>query len=105
MRTQGQHCTIGGDSTLSAISGNQVQYSSRRPFMFSIATAAPMASGCAIVLLMPGPTNTLLAAAGLKQDLRRSAHLTVAELAGYLVSISLWRICLTHASHSPGCRP
>ena len=68
--------------------------------MLSISTAVLMVSGCAIVLLMPGPTNTLLAAAGLKQGLRRSAHLTMAELAGYLVAISLWGICFTHAAHS-----
>ncbi|TDV39025.1 threonine/homoserine/homoserine lactone efflux protein [Paraburkholderia caballeronis] len=68
--------------------------------MFSISTAALMASGCATVLLMPGPTNTLLAAAGLRQGFRRSAHLTAAELAGYFVSITLWGICFTHASQS-----
>ncbi|MBN3852270.1 LysE family transporter [Paraburkholderia sp. Ac-20340] len=68
--------------------------------MLSFSTAALMASGSAIVLLMPGPTNTLLAAAGLGQGFRRSAHLSVAELAGYLVSISLWGLCFTHASQS-----
>ncbi|MEM5328729.1 LysE family transporter [Paraburkholderia sp. JHI2823] len=68
--------------------------------MLSLSTAALMVSGCAIVLLMPGPTNTLLAAAGLRQGLRRSVHLTGAELAGYLVSISLWGICFAHASQS-----
>jgi threonine/homoserine/homoserine lactone efflux protein len=68
--------------------------------MLVISTAALMAPGCAIVLLMPGPTNTLLAAAGLKQGLRRSAPLTAAEFAGYLVSISVWGILFTHASHS-----
>ncbi|RQH05842.1 LysE family translocator [Paraburkholderia dinghuensis] len=68
--------------------------------MLSSSTAGLMASSCAIVLLLPGPTNTLLAAAGVRQGLRRSAHLTAAELTGYLVSISLWGICFTHASHS-----
>ncbi|WP_415766526.1 LysE family transporter, partial [Paraburkholderia sp. J10-1] len=63
-------------------------------------TIGLMVSGCAIVLLMPGPTNTLLAAAGLRQGLRRSVHLTAAELAGYLVSITLWGLCFTHASQS-----
>lgn len=59
-----------------------------------------MASGCAILLLVPGPTNTLLAAAGLRAGLRRSAHLTVAELAGYLISISIWGYCFAHAATS-----
>lgn len=73
--------------------------------MLSLSTAGLMALSCAIVLLMPGPTNTLLAAAGLRQGVRRSAHLTAAELAGYLVSISLWGICFTHASHSMSWLP
>lgn len=64
-----------------------------------------MFTGCSIVLLMPGPTNTLLAAAGLQQGLPRAARLSIAELAGYLVSISLWGICLGHASHSIGWLP
>lgn len=68
--------------------------------MFTISSAALMASGCAIVLLMPGPTNTLLAAAGLRQGFRRSTHLTAFELAGYLVSITVWGLCFTHASQS-----
>ncbi|CAD6528337.1 hypothetical protein LMG27952_02194 [Paraburkholderia hiiakae] len=68
--------------------------------MLSLSTIGLMVSGCAIVLLMPGPTNTLLAAAGLRQGVRRCAHLTAAELAGYLVSITLWGLCFTHASHS-----
>lgn len=73
--------------------------------MLSTATIGLMASGCAIVLLMPGPTNTLLAAAGLKQGLRRSAHLTAAELAGYLISISLWGFVLTHTAQSMNWLP
>ncbi|WP_042260353.1 LysE family translocator [Paraburkholderia heleia] len=73
--------------------------------MLSHSTIWLMVSGCAIVLLMPGPTNTLLAAAGLRQGLRRSAHLTAAELAGYLVSITLWGLCFTHASQSLGWLP
>jgi threonine/homoserine/homoserine lactone efflux protein len=50
-----------------------------------------------VVLSVPGPTNTLLAAAGLRQGFRRSARLAGAELAGYLVSISLWGLLLSDA--------
>jgi threonine/homoserine/homoserine lactone efflux protein len=56
--------------------------------------------GVAIVLITPGPTNTLLAAAGLRQGVRRAARLAGAELAGYLVAISVWGGFLTHAEHS-----
>jgi threonine/homoserine/homoserine lactone efflux protein len=50
--------------------------------------------GVVVVLSVPGPTNTLLAAAGLRQGFRRSARLAGAELAGYLLSISLWGLLL-----------
>ena len=56
--------------------------------------------GVSVVLTVPGPTNTLLAVAGLQQGMRRAARLAGAELAGYLVSISAWGIFLVHAAHS-----
>ncbi|HKT96138.1 MAG TPA: LysE family transporter [Paraburkholderia sp.] len=51
--------------------------------------------GVLLVLGMPGPTNTLLAAAGLARGFRRSARLTLAESGGYLIAISFWGMCLT----------
>lgn len=73
--------------------------------MFSISAAGIPASdfvtflfGVAVVLSVPGPTNTLLAAAGLRQGFRRSAKLAIAELCGYLAAISLWGLLLTKAS-------
>jgi threonine/homoserine/homoserine lactone efflux protein len=44
----------------------------------------------AIILLTPGPTNTLLAAAGLGQGAKRASSLIAFELAGYLIAISGW---------------
>ncbi|WP_316235384.1 MULTISPECIES: LysE family translocator [unclassified Bradyrhizobium] len=46
---------------------------------------------CAVILLLatPGPTNTLLAASGAAIGLRRSLRLIPAEVAGYLLSVSL----------------
>ncbi len=41
-----------------------------------------------VVLLTPGPTNTLLATAGATEGARRSVGLLLAEVAGYLVSVS-----------------
>jgi threonine/homoserine/homoserine lactone efflux protein len=49
---------------------------------------------------MPGPTNTLLAAAGLRQGFLRSARLTGAELAGYLISITVWGRFLEQAAQA-----
>jgi threonine/homoserine/homoserine lactone efflux protein len=68
--------------------------------MLSTSSATLMTLGSAIVLVMPGPTNTLLATAGLRWGIRRSAHLTGAEFAGYLVSISCWGYFLSHAATS-----
>ena len=68
--------------------------------MFSAATAGLFVVSIAVVLAMPGPTNTLLAAAGLRQGFGRSARLAGAELAGYIVSISLWGRFLEQASQS-----
>lgn len=48
----------------------------------------------ALILLTPGPTNTLLALAGLGLGMRRALPLLVFELAGYLISISLWGLLL-----------
>lgn len=53
--------------------------------------------GTAAILLTPGPTNTLLAAAGLARGLRRSAPLVGFELAGYLVGITAWGLFLVSA--------
>lgn len=58
--------------------------------MFTLTAASLFIAGVAVILAMPGPTNTLLAAAGLRQGFRRSARLTLAELAGYMVSITVW---------------
>ena len=58
--------------------------------MFTFAAASLFVAGVAVILAMPGPTNTLLAAAGMRHGFRRSARLTGAELAGYLVSITVW---------------
>ncbi len=48
-----------------------------------------------LVLLTPGPTNTLLAAAGLGQGSRAALPLIAFELAGYLIAISVWGALLT----------
>ena len=42
-----------------------------------------------LLLLVPGPTNTLLLTAGATQGLRRALPLLAAEALGYLVTIHL----------------
>lgn len=73
--------------------------------MPSISATVLFVLGIIIVLVMPGPTNTLLAAAGLRLGVKRAAPLAGAELAGYVVSISIWGGFLTHAAQSLGWLP
>lgn len=61
--------------------------------------------GILLVLVMPGPTNTLLAAAGLARGFRPSAKLTVAESGGYLLSISFWGLFLFELAHRAAWLP
>ncbi|TDY20311.1 threonine/homoserine/homoserine lactone efflux protein [Paraburkholderia sp. BL6665CI2N2] len=68
--------------------------------MLSVSAIALLAIGIIVVLITPGPTNTLLAAAGLRQGVRRSLPLIAAELGGYLVSISVWGHFLVQAAHA-----
>ena len=55
-----------------------------RVFLLAVAT----------LLLMPGPTNTLLAMAGAARGIRRAFPLLAAELAGYLIAIVTVRLLL-----------
>ncbi len=48
----------------------------------------------AAILLAPGPTNTLLAAAGVRRGWRAAMPLIASALAGYLIAISAWGIFL-----------
>ena len=43
-----------------------------------------------LVLIVPGPTNTLLLSAGLKAGIRDTWPLVASEAAGYVIAISVW---------------
>lgn len=43
-----------------------------------------------LVLIVPGPTNTLLLSSGLKVGLRGTWPLVIAEALGYAIAISVW---------------
>ncbi|MBF7682883.1 LysE family transporter [Acinetobacter sp. B5B] len=50
------------------------------------------------ILLTPGPTNTLLASAGIHGGFRKSVQLVPAEAIGYFLSISIWGIIIESVS-------
>ncbi|MDO3525405.1 LysE family translocator [Ralstonia pseudosolanacearum] len=53
-------------------------------------TLLKMSFYVSLVLIMPGPTNTLLLSSGLKVGVRRTRRLVMAEALGYVIAISLW---------------
>jgi len=59
-----------------------------------------MALYVSLVLVVPGPTNTLLLSSGLKVGVRRTSPLIAAEALGYVTSIALWGFFLSALSTS-----
>lgn len=51
-------------------------------------------SVCALILMMPGPTNTLLFSSSLARGFGRALPLVAAELSAYLLAISCWGFLL-----------
>ncbi|RQR49342.1 LysE family translocator [Burkholderia sp. Bp9140] len=56
-----------------------------------------MAGGAALILVIPGPTNTLLFVSGLRVRLRTTLPLVAAEAFGYITAISLFGFLLVSA--------
>ena len=62
----------------------------------------PMALLAALILVVPGPTNTLLFSAGVQRGLRKALPLVGAEAAGYALSILAWgSLLLAYAANRP----
>lgn len=55
-----------------------------------IDTLLKMSLYVSLVLIVPGPTNTLLLSSGLKSGVRNTWPLIIAEALGYVASISAW---------------
>lgn len=66
--------------------------------MLSTSQAWLFLLGISVILITPGPTNTLLAAAGLRIGIRRAMPLLIGEFAGYLVAIAVWGIVIARAA-------
>ncbi len=66
--------------------------------MLSISEASLLFAGIVVILVTPGPTNTLLAA-GLRRGVKRAMPLMFGEFAGYLIAISVWSYVLSHAAN------
>ncbi|NDJ58577.1 hypothetical protein GWD52_16600 [Enterobacteriaceae bacterium 4M9] len=70
--------------------------------MFTSVHFFHIATLSALVLLMPGPTNTLLLSSGAIVGFIRTLKLIAAEIAGYLIAISAWGFFLMGLSkHAP----
>ncbi len=63
-------------------------------------TLLRMALYVSLVLIVPGPTNTLLLSSGLKVGVRRTSPLIVAEALGYVTAVSAWGFFLNALSAS-----
>ena len=61
-------------------------------------TLLRMALYVSLVLIVPGPTNTLLLSSGLKVGVRRTSPLIAAEALGYVLGIALWGFFLSAVS-------
>jgi threonine/homoserine/homoserine lactone efflux protein len=68
--------------------GNLID-AARRTGLMDIGHYAGFLSGVILLLLMPGPTNTLIMTAGATQPLRRMLPLQAAEVAAYAIAVSL----------------
>lgn len=61
-------------------------------------------SALGLLLLMPGPTNTLLLRSGVLSGFRRAWTLSLLECLAYLLQISFWGYLLSHMGASaPWC--
>ncbi|KER04941.1 LysE family transporter [Photorhabdus temperata subsp. temperata] len=59
-----------------------------------------IASMVIMVLVIPGPTNTLLVSSGYSHGFIITLRLMLAEMFGYLIAISLWGLLLSTISHA-----
>ncbi|WP_340614476.1 hypothetical protein [Xenorhabdus thailandensis] len=58
--------------------------------MILVNSTLTMITGIGFVLLIPGPTNTLLLVSGLKNGVFKASPLIIAEVFGYIMAIGVW---------------
>jgi len=63
--------------------------------MVLLNSVVTMVAGISLVLLVPGPTNSLLLVSGLKKGVLKSSPLIIAEACGYITAIAFWAVLLS----------
>ncbi|AJC65845.1 LysE family translocator [Dickeya zeae] len=63
--------------------------------MVLLNSVVTMVAGISLILLVPGPTNSLLLVSGLKKGVLKSSPLIIAEACGYITAIGFWAVLLS----------
>lgn len=63
--------------------------------MVLLNSVVTIVAGISLILLVPGPINSLLLVSGLKKGVLKSSPLIIAEACGYIAAIGFWAMLLS----------